>query len=231
MDTFVLLKMVYQCALFFSGTTCRSSRTWWPMFDVDDFINALNVLLHAPCAGLAGGCPVCGAAATAGQQRFNALDTVMTECALVFSTKGDMTMAQRHIFIGIIFDTHQGRMYATIEKFAKLMALLKEVMELVTCSPWNMSKLRGKAQHQFRCLEGARPLLVGFNRLSAGPTARMLGIAKRRSCLICRKHWASCTSTYPSYRERALSCGRWTRRRSFFTGAEDWHTRTESSLW
>ncbi len=60
-------------------------------------------------------------------------------------------------------------MYITVEKFAKLMTLLKEVMELVTCSPRNMSKLRGKAQHQFRCLEGVRPLLVGFDRFIGGP--------------------------------------------------------------
>ena len=44
-------------------------------------------------------------------------------------------------------------------------------MELVTCSPRNMSKLRGKAQHQFRCLEGVRPLLVGFDRFIGGPSS------------------------------------------------------------
>jgi hypothetical protein len=97
------------------------------------------------------------------------MDQMMKDCALTFSTKGDMTLAQRHLFIGIIFDTHQGRMFIAAEKFAKLMTLLREIMELVTCSPRNMSKLRGKAQHHFRCLEGVRPLLVGFDRFIGGP--------------------------------------------------------------
>jgi hypothetical protein len=46
-----------------------------------------------------------------------------------------MTLSQRHLFIGIIFDTHQGHMFVTAEKFAKPMTLLREIMELVTCSP------------------------------------------------------------------------------------------------
>ena len=80
-----------------------------------------------------------------------------------------MTLSQGHLFIGIIFDTHQGHMFVTAEKFAKPMTLLREIMELVTCSPRNMSKLLGKAQHQFCCLEGVRPLLVGFDRFIGGP--------------------------------------------------------------
>jgi hypothetical protein len=99
------------------------------------------------------------------------MDQMMKDCALTFSTKGDMTLAQRHLFIGIIFDSHQGRMFIAAEKFAKLMTLLREIMELVTCSPRNMSKLRGKAQHQFRCLEGVRPLLVGLDRFIGGPSS------------------------------------------------------------
>ena len=43
------------------------------------------------------------------------------------------------------------------------MALLKEIMDLVTCSPCGMTKLRGKAQHQFRCIERVRPFLVLLN--------------------------------------------------------------------
>ncbi len=136
---------------------------------VDDFFNALDVLLHGFCEGLAGGCATCCAAAAAGQPKFDAMDKMMSDCALTFSTKGDMTLSQRHLFISIIFNTHRGRMFVSAEKFAKLMALLKRIMELVTCSPRNMSKLRGKAKHQFRCLEGVRPLLVGFDRFIGGP--------------------------------------------------------------
>ena len=55
------------------------------------------------------------------------------------------------------------------EKFDKLMALLGEIMQLLTCSPRGMAKLRGKAQHQMRCMEGVRPFLVRLNQFVGGP--------------------------------------------------------------
>ena len=136
---------------------------------VDDFLNALRVAAHAACAGLAQGCAVCTAAAAEAQGVFDALDQMMTDCALVFSTKGDMSVAQRHVFLGVIIDTHVGRLYVTEEKFEKLMTLLREVMGLLTCSSRNMARLRGKAQHQFRCIEGVRPFLVRLDRFIGGP--------------------------------------------------------------
>jgi hypothetical protein len=136
---------------------------------VDDFLNAIMVLFHEVCAGLVGDCPICTAAAAAAQKRFDSLDTMMRECALIFSTKGDMSVAQRHVFLGIIFDTHLGRLFVTEEKFSKLMEVWREIMELLTCSPRGMAKLRGKAQHQFRCIEGVRPFLVRFDRFIGGP--------------------------------------------------------------
>ncbi len=74
---------------------------------------------------------------------------------------------QRHIFLG--FDTHRGRLYITVAKFDKLITLLRESMQLLTCSVRNMAKLRGKAQHQFRCLEGKRPFLARFDHFIGGP--------------------------------------------------------------
>jgi hypothetical protein len=136
---------------------------------VDDFLHCILVLAHLLCAGLAGGCPICQAALDAAQARFDALDQMFTDCALIFSTEGDMSVSQRHTFLGIIFDTHRGRLYITAEKFDKLMMLLRELMDLLTCSPHSMAKLRGKAQHQFRCLEGVRPFLSRFDRFVGGP--------------------------------------------------------------
>jgi hypothetical protein len=106
---------------------------------VDDFLNALAIIMHGDCAGLEGGCPVCVSAAVAAQSIFDALDRMMPDCALVFSTKGDMAVRQHHIFLGIIFDSFRGRIYVTEEKFRKLMALLREIMELLTCSPRGMA--------------------------------------------------------------------------------------------
>ena len=82
---------------------------------VDDLLNARAVIAHGECEGLEGGCPVCESEAEAAQPVFDALDRMMTECALVFSTKGDMAVRQRHIFLGIIFDTFRGRIYITKE--------------------------------------------------------------------------------------------------------------------
>ena len=82
---------------------------------VDDFLNAIMVLSHALCAGLAGGCLMCREAAAATQLRFDSLDTTVRDCAFVFSTKGDMSVSQRHVFLGIIFDTHDGRLFDTGE--------------------------------------------------------------------------------------------------------------------
>jgi hypothetical protein len=138
---------------------------------VDDFLHCIIVLAHLLCAGfkLAGGCPICQAALDAAQKRFDALDQIFTDCAPIFSTKGDMSVSQRHTFLGIIFDTHRGRLYITAEKFDKLMMLLRERMNLVSCSPRSMAKLRGKAQPHFRCLEGVRPFLSRFYRFIGGP--------------------------------------------------------------
>ena len=135
---------------------------------VDDFLHCILVLAHLLCAGLAGGCLICQAALDAAQARFDALDQMFTDCALIFFTKGDMSVSQRHTFLGIIFDTHRGKLYITAEKFNKLMMLLLELMDLLTCSPRSMAKLRGKAQHQFRCLEGVRPFLSRFDRFIGG---------------------------------------------------------------
>ena len=136
---------------------------------VDDFLHCIIVLAHLLCAGSAGGCPICQSALDAAQARFDALDQTFTDCALIFSTKGDMLVSQRHTFLGIIFDTHRGRLYITAEKSDKLMMLLRERMDLVPCMPRSMAKLRGKAQLHFRCLEGVRPFLSRFYRFIGGP--------------------------------------------------------------
>jgi hypothetical protein len=65
-----------------------------------------------------------------------------------YSDKGDMTIRQDQIFIGIIFDTMAGKLRITVEKFDKTMKLLHEVMHQAEISPRGMAKLRGKFRHQ-----------------------------------------------------------------------------------
>jgi hypothetical protein len=91
---------------------------------------------------------------------------ILQECALIFSKKGDtsMSVALRHVFLGIIFDTtHLVQVFVTVEKFSTLMVLLCKNMDLVTCSPRGMMRLRDKVQHQRRCTNGVRPFLVHFD--------------------------------------------------------------------
>jgi hypothetical protein len=42
---------------------------------------------------------------------------MMRDCGLEYSVKGDMTTQQDHLFIGIVFDSHRGRLLISKEKF------------------------------------------------------------------------------------------------------------------
>ena len=74
------------------------------------------------------------------------LDQMMKDCAQDYSNKGDMRILQRHLYIGIIFDTFRGRIFIGKDKFDKTMALLLELMEAEECTPFFMAKLRGKVR-------------------------------------------------------------------------------------
>ena len=136
---------------------------------VDDLLNALGVVAHELCAGLEGGCSICQKALELAMRKMESLDKMMKECALEYSDKGDMAIRQRHLYIGIIFDTVKGRLFIGKEKFDKTMALLAELMGQATSSARLMSKLRGKLGHQFRCIDGVMPFLVPFNKFVGGP--------------------------------------------------------------
>ena len=136
---------------------------------VDDLLNALAVLLHEQCGGLEGNCPICTAAFERARTKMAFLDRMMKDCGLEYSLKGDMRILQRHLFIGIIFDTLKGRLFIAKEKFDKTIFLLRDMMHQSECSPREMAKLRGKFGHQFRCVEGVDPFLVPFNQFVGGP--------------------------------------------------------------
>ena len=140
---------------------------------VDDLMKALRVRAHAACGGLDGSCPICLEALERALEKMAFLDKMMKDCALVYSDKGDMRILQRHLYIGIIFDTLKGRVFIGKDKFDKTMALLLELMQQSECTPRTMSKLRGKCGHQFRCVEGVRPFLVPFNQFVGGPESAL----------------------------------------------------------
>ena len=136
---------------------------------VDDLLKSLAVVLHDQCQGIEGGCPVCVAALEQARAKMEFLDKMMKQCGLEYSTKGDMRILQRHLYIGIIFDTLQGRIFISKDKFDKTMALLLDMAQQAECSPRDMAKLRGKFGHQFRCVEGVSPFLVPFNQFVGAP--------------------------------------------------------------
>ena len=74
---------------------------------VDDLLNSLKVIFHASCNGLDGRCPVCLEA----RHKMALLDKMMKDFGLEYSVKGDMSIRQRHLYIGVIFDTLKGRLY------------------------------------------------------------------------------------------------------------------------
>jgi uncharacterized protein (DUF779 family) len=131
---------------------------------VDDLLNSLKVIFHASCNGLDGRCPVCLEALGAARHKMAFLDKMMKDCGLEYSVKGDMSIRQRHLYIGVIFDTLKGRLHIGKEKFDKLMQLLAELMQQVEALARLMSKLRGKMGHQSACMSGFSPLLVPSNQ-------------------------------------------------------------------
>ena len=136
---------------------------------VDDLFKSLAVIIHSLCGGLEGSCPICMAALEEAKAKMIFLDRMMKQCGLEYSTKGDMRILQRHLFIGIIFDTLKGRVFISKEKFDKTMALLQSMIQQAECSSREMAKLRGKFGHQFRCVEGVSPFLVPFNQFVGAP--------------------------------------------------------------
>ena len=106
---------------------------------VDDLLKALRVITHGLCKGIAGGCSMCLAALEIALQKMAFLDKMMKECALEFLDKGDMTIKQCHLYIGIIFDTLKGRIFIGQEKFQKTMLLLQALMQQAECSPRSMA--------------------------------------------------------------------------------------------
>ena len=96
---------------------------------MDDPLNASAVIAHSICEGLKGNCPGWLEALKEAMKKMETLDKILNDCGLALPGKGDLTIRQDHIFIGIIFDVLRGRLLITIEKFDKTMVLVREVMQ------------------------------------------------------------------------------------------------------
>ena len=79
--------------------------------------------------------------------------------------QGDMRILQRHLYIGIIFDTLKGRIFIGKEKFDKTMALLLELADDV--------ETPGKVRAPVPLRRRVRPFLVPFNQFIGGPESAL----------------------------------------------------------
>jgi hypothetical protein len=86
---------------------------------VDKIINPMATQAHKACSGPEGGCPVCLTVLERATLKMKFLDKMMQDCGLEYSDKGDMTIRQGHLFIGIIFDVLHGKLLIAKEKFDK----------------------------------------------------------------------------------------------------------------
>jgi hypothetical protein len=109
---------------------------------VDDMLSAIQAALHEACKGLKGNCRTYLHAYHVAVKKMAIIDKLMKECGLDYSDKGDMTIRQDHVFMGIIFDTLLGKLLIPLEKFAKTMQLLHDVMHQAEISTRGMAKLR-----------------------------------------------------------------------------------------
>jgi len=175
---------------------------------VNDMLSVIQAALHEACKGPKGNCRTCLDAHHVAVEKMAILDKLMKECGLNYLDKGDMTIRQDHVFIGIIFDTLLGKLLITLDKFAKTMQLLHEVMHQAEISPRGMAKLCWKFGHQFRCIEGVAPLLVPFNRFIGCPdSVREWDEDKSPSPNTYATSWTSCTDGCRFCNLKGPKCG------------------------
>ena len=128
---------------------------------VDDLFFFLVTLWHGECAGLAGGCTECGKAAEKGAKFVELVDALLAELHLELSDK-DGLLGQVGVFLGVMIDTHRGRLNLTPLKYEKLMADLRAVLTWDEATPRMASKVRGKLQSYSECIEGVKVFGVPF---------------------------------------------------------------------
>jgi len=128
---------------------------------VDDLLFWLLQLWHGLCEGLAGGCPLCRAGADVAAEAEKFVDELLEELHLERSDK-DVHVGQIGVFLGILIDSHKGRVRLTEAKYAKLLSDLRLVMTWERASPRMASKVGGKLQNYSECIQMVKPFVVPF---------------------------------------------------------------------
>ena len=132
---------------------------------VDDLLFYLKLLLwmerHTGCSGLAGGCLLCAEAARLGAAEEEFVDALLDELHIERSEKSSC-IGQEAVFLGVIINTHEGRLRLTEEKYRKLVANLLEVTAWTSSTPRIASKVRGKLVNYSECVQSLRVFSVPF---------------------------------------------------------------------
>ena len=140
-------------------------KSLYPEIDGDGFVDDLfffiSTLWHGECVGLEGGCAQCAEREKEGEVYVAAVDALLEELHLERSDK-DGKLGQLGTFLGIIMDSHRGRINLTKAKYDKLMFDLLSVLTWDEATPRKASKVRGKLQSYSECIEGVKPFSVPF---------------------------------------------------------------------
>ena len=135
---------------------------------VDDFAFYRWVRPHPPCAGLAGGCPVCQVGLTEAE----ALDVFWMELCESLGVPLNLIKRQRCgqsvEYAGFVFDTLRGLMLIQDEKREKLLRCALELGQARVATRREIDRVNGRVLHYSACVRHLRVLATELARL-AGP--------------------------------------------------------------
>ena len=138
--------------------TALHSAVW-----VDDTVFATKTPPHGPCAGLTGGCPVCGRTARAARRSQLGWHRLAHDLGLGLSDDKRQLPSQRVTYTGMVVDTYRRTISIPPDKKLRLAECLEGFFDRRECSVHDLSSLRGRVQHYSACLPYVRPFVALFS--------------------------------------------------------------------
>lgn len=142
-----------------------SRRTLLGVVWVDDFVFYRWVRAHPPCAGLVGGCVVCGEA----KQEAEELDAFWVELCESLGIPLNLIKrqfcAQKVDYAGFVFDTMRGLMLIQEEKRCKLLQCVRDWGAASSMSLRELDSVKGRVLHYSACVRHLRILATELARL------------------------------------------------------------------
>ena len=130
---------------------------------VDDTVFVTKTPPHPPCAGLTGGCPVCGRTARGAQRSQAGWHRLAHDLGLGLSDEKRQLPSQRVTYTGMVVDTFRRTISIPPEKKLRLAGCLEEFFGRRECPAHDLASLRGRVQHYSACLPYVRPFVALFS--------------------------------------------------------------------